>query len=81
MSGKSILASGSFQQSTRNRNIKKLYFYSTEQGIIPEKYSSLEDTEEQFSNLIVMDDKLHSICVSNNEQDDEILNKIGDRFL
>ena len=75
MSGKSILASGTFQQSTRNRNIKKLYFYSTEQCAILNQYSSLEDTEEQFSNLIVMDDKIHNICIANDANDDEILNK------
>ena len=72
--GKSILPSGSFQQTTRTRNIKKLYYYCNCNNNQPQ-YKSIDDVYEKYTNIEEMSNDLNSVCVSLNENDEETVNK------
>ena len=68
--GHTIQPSGAFQQATRTRNIKKLYFY----GETPNKKSIYEDIEEvkqTFKQNINTCKNLKTICTYINEDNEE----------
>ena len=72
--GKSILPSGSFQQTTRTRNIKQLYYFcncKSKQA----KYRNIEDVIEKYDNIEQMTNNLNSVCVNLNENDEEVIVK------
>jgi hypothetical protein len=82
MSGNSITPMGSWQQTCRCRNIKKLYFHSAA-VCRPAKYNSLEDTKNQLIENIRICDKINTdvslkkietMCVSTNDLGKSIVN-------
>ena len=72
--GKSILPSGSFQQTTRTRNIKHIYFYCNEKSKQP-KYNNLSEVKDKYLKINKMTEALNKNCVSLNENDEQIINK------
>jgi hypothetical protein len=72
--GKSILPSGSFQQTTRTRNINKLYYYCAVK-CKEAKYNTLDDVHTEYSNFVKTSNKIFNICGAINVQDDEVINK------
>ena len=67
--GNTISPASSFQQGTRTRNIKKLYYCSSsnEHDAI---YNSVEDVKTSFRNKIDVNEKMLNICNYINEQDE-----------
>jgi len=57
--GKSILPNGSYQQATRCRNIKTLYFYSVDVENFA-KYKSIEDTKNKLKESV----KYHNTLIN-----------------
>ena len=72
--GKSILPSGSFQQTTRTRNIKNIYFYCNVKSKQP-KNNNLSEVKDKYLNINKMTEALNKNCVSLNENDEQIINK------
>lgn len=70
MSGKSILPTGTFQQTTRTRNINTLHYYSVaKQNKI--NYASYEDLVKDYLTMTKTSSKINDICVAINEDDEE----------
>jgi len=73
--GQSIMPSGSFQQTTRTRNINNLYYFCNNCKSNNAKYSSLNDVIDKYVNISNLNNKLNNICLSLNENDNEIVVK------
>lgn len=84
--GHSILPSGFFQQITRTRNIKRLYYYYDIKiddnnkddthlyNINKPLYNNLEEVKEKYRNIInISDDQLYNICINTDINYDEQL--------
>lgn len=68
--GNSILPSGSFQQTTRTRNINNLYFFcaSKDKSVEP-KFNSLDDTKDYYYDFIEKSNNLLNISSFIDEND------------
>ena len=73
--GNSIQPSGSFQQATRCRNIKTLYFYG-ETDEHEAQYESLEDVKDAFKQNIITSKAITNLstCLDENDNDKLIEN-------
>ena len=60
--GSSITPEASFQQLSRTRNIKSVYFYINETPPNPAKYNSLTDVKQHFINVCSTHSKLCDLC-------------------
>ena len=76
ISNKSILSSGIFQQTTRTRNINKLYFYGKDVKRTI-KYNNLNDVETHYKDLINIKNKLLDEFIDVDEFGDENINDKG----
>jgi hypothetical protein len=71
VNGKSILSNSIFQQTTRTRNINKLFYYcnSTRHKV---KYSCVEDVETHYTVILNINSKaITDICVQIDENDQQ----------
>jgi len=68
INGNSILPSGSFQQTTRTRNINNLYFYVNEKEVMP-KYDNLDEVKNYYKDFITESDQLLNISSYTDEED------------
>lgn len=66
--GRSILPSGSFQQTTRTRNIKNLYFYVNQDCKKP-KYNNINDVKDYYKKYITESQQLLNLCAYYDEDD------------
>ena len=70
--GHTISPSESFQQATRTRNIKNLYFYGVDKNKAV-KFKTLDEVENFYKNNIELSEKLNLISKYLNERDEEII--------
>ena len=70
--GQSIDPTQSFQQTTRCRNINKLYYYSESKSNEP-KYKSVDEVEHLYSEFIETSDKLNEVCKTINMDYEEVI--------
>ena len=68
--GLTIDPSAIFQQTTRTRNIKSLYYYSELYNKLP-KYSSLDKCKSIYENLCSTSDEINEVCIYSDENDNE----------
>ena len=66
--GHTILPSGSFQQTTRTRNINELYYYCSKDAQEP-KYDNLEDVKDKYNKMIIQNDILTEMSLYVDEDD------------
>ena len=66
--GNTILPSGSFQQTTRTRNINQLYYYCSKDGQ-EAKFETLEDVKDQYNKMIIQNDILTDMSMYIDEDD------------
>jgi hypothetical protein len=69
VNGKSVLSNSIFQQTTRTRNINKLFYYcnNTKHKV---NYSNVENVEEHYSEILNINNKaLQDVCVQVDEND------------
>jgi hypothetical protein len=66
--GDTLDAESSYQQATRTRNIKSLYYFCNTKER-EENYNTLEDTKQTYLNFIKNDEKLTSLCATRTEDD------------
>ncbi len=69
VSGKSINSQGIFQQTTRTRNINKLYYYGVTTNYRA-KYDTPYDVIDRYINNIEQNNILNNLCTSINEHDE-----------
>lgn len=62
-----------FQQTTRTRNIKTLYYYS-ESKEQPAKYETIEELKKEIIENIETNDKLFNYCCNVNDNDETFIN-------
>jgi len=72
--GDSISPSSIYQQSTRNRNIDKLYYY-VDVKERESKYQSVEEVKENYKKLIEINHKINNICKQFNEKEETYINE------
>lgn len=72
--GCSISPVSSFQQLSRTRNIKRVFYYVNETNSKPSIYSSIADTKTHFKNICATHSKLSDICF-NIIDDEQIFNE------
>lgn len=72
--GKSISPVSIYQQTTRNRNIDKLFYY-VEPLNINEKYNSLEEVKNNYKKLIEINKNINNLCKQFNENEDTYINE------
>jgi hypothetical protein len=72
--GRTIDPADIFQQTTRTRNINKLYYYSEVKTHLP-IYESLDECRTINQNLTTTSKEIFEVCSSNNNMDDEIINE------
>jgi hypothetical protein len=72
--GQSINPTDSFQQTTRCRNINKLYYYSESKSNEP-KYNSVDEVEHLYSEFIETSDKLNEVCKTINMNYEEVISQ------
>jgi hypothetical protein len=72
--GNSISPVSIYQQTTRNRNIDKLFYYveSTNKN---EKYNSLEAVKNNYKKLIEINKNINNICKQFDEKEDTYINE------
>jgi hypothetical protein len=71
VNGKSILSNSIFQQTTRTRNINKLFYYcnNTKHKV---KFSNVEDVEKHYTDILNVNSKaLQDICIQVDENDQQ----------
>jgi hypothetical protein len=66
--GQSILPSGSFQQTTRTRNIKELFYYSSCSPSEP-KYNNLDEVKDKYNSMVITNDLLTEMSLYVDEDD------------
>jgi hypothetical protein len=64
----------SFQQLTRTRNIKNVYFYVKRNTSKLPKYATIKDCEEEFKSIAFTHSKLCNICCNVDNNDDVVFN-------
>lgn len=74
INGNSIEPSGSYQQTTRVRNIHEVYYIATDKVNKP-LYSSLADVENRFKASVETSDKLLNMCTSIDNDDQLVINE------
>ena len=70
LSGKSILPTGSYQQTTRTRNIRNLYFYSDAKPSKP-MYNDYQELVKDYIDMNKTSSILNNICLSIDENDED----------
>jgi hypothetical protein len=70
--GGTISPASIFQQTTRTRNILKLYYYSEVKCCEP-KFESLSDCKEFYRNISTTSKELNAVCIYLDENDDDKL--------
>lgn len=60
--GSSITPEASFQQLSRTRNIKNVYFYINETSSKPAKYNSLDEVKTFYKEVCSTHSKLYDLC-------------------
>jgi len=75
--GNSILPSGSFQQTTRTRNIKDLYFFVDDKKMVS-KYDSLDEVKKYYNEFITESEQL--LLMSSYIDEDDKLKIINNSF-
>jgi hypothetical protein len=71
VNGKSILSNSIFQQTTRTRNINKLFYYcnKTKHKV---NYSNVEDVEKHYSEILNLSNKApQDVCVLQVDENDQ----------
>jgi hypothetical protein len=71
VNGKSILSNSIFQQTTRTRNINKLFYYcnNTKHKV---NYSNVENVEKHYSEILNVNNKaLQDVCMQVDENDQQ----------
>ena len=63
-----------YQQTTRCRNIKTLFYYSELQSKLP-KYSNLNECKSIYETLSLTSNEINEVCVSSDENDNETITK------
>ncbi len=71
INGLTLQPSGSFQQTTRIRNIDNLYYHTNESSNQP-RYNSIEDVEKYYKSSIDKSNTLYSMCTYI-DQDEELV--------
>ena len=66
--GNTILPSGSFQQTTRTRNINELFYYCSKDGQ-DAKFNNLDDVKDQYRKMIIQNDILTDMTMYIDEDD------------
>ena len=66
--GHTIQPSGSFQQTTRTRNIKELYYYCSKEPA-DAKFNSLDEVKDQYNKMIIQNDILTEMSLFVDEDD------------
>jgi hypothetical protein len=75
VNGKSILSNSIFQQTTRTRNIKTLFYYCSNASH-KIKYSNVEAVETHYADIINLNSKAFQyLCVQVNENDQQMVIK------
>ena len=72
--GNSILPSASFQQTTRTRNIKELFYFCSRTPQEP-KFNSLEQVKEQYNKMSIQHDILTEMSLYIDEDDNAIMSQ------
>ena len=72
--GQSIDPSQAFQQTTRCRNINKLFYYSESKSFEP-NYKSVEEVEKSYLQFIETSEKLNQVCKTINDDYDEVMSQ------
>ena len=72
--GRTIDPSDIFQQTTRTRNINKLYYYSEVKTHEP-IYNSLDECRNINLDLTTTSKEIFEVCSSNDSSDDEVINE------
>jgi hypothetical protein len=72
LSGKSILPSGTFQQTTRTRNIHKLHYYASAVNKKVE-YDNMNSLTESYTTFEKTSNNINNICVSITTDDEEVI--------
>ena len=72
INGQSIDPTQAFQQTTRCRNINKLFYYSESKSNEP-KYNSVDEVEQLYSEFIETSDKLNKVCKTINMDYEEVI--------
>jgi hypothetical protein len=72
--GNSISPVSIYQQSTRNRNIDKLYYY-VESKNIKDKYNSLDEVKSNYKKLIEINKNINDVCKQFDENEDVYINE------
>ena len=72
--GQSIDPSQAFQQTTRCRNINKLFYYSESKSFEP-NYKSVEEVEKSYLEFIETSEKLNQVCKTINDDYDEVMSQ------
>jgi len=67
--GKTILPSGSFQQTTRTRNINELFYFC---NVEPkdQKYESLDEVKDKYNKMVITNDLLTEMSLYLDEDDE-----------
>ena len=72
--GNSISPVSIYQQTTRNRNIDKLFYY-VESTSKKEKYNSLDEVKNNYKKLIEINKNINNVCKQFNENEDTYINE------
>ena len=71
--GNSINPELIYQQTARNRNIEKLFYYS-EATTHLNKFNSINDIEDNIKTFKLIDEKVNKVCMINDEEDNKVIN-------
>ena len=72
--GRTLDPSSIFQQTTRTRNIRNLYYYSELANADPQ-YESLEQCRQYFANISITSEEINEVCGQFDETDNEVIVK------
>ena len=70
----SISPDGFFQQTTRTRNINKLYYFIEDKDNLS-PFENIKDVEKHYKKVINAGDKLSNISINLNEEDEPTINE------
>jgi hypothetical protein len=73
--GRTLDPSAIFQQTTRTRNIRNLYYYSELKNTDPQ-YESLEHCKQYYANISITSEEINEVCGQFDETDNEVVVKI-----
>ena len=72
--GQSIDPSQAFQQTTRCRNIDKLFYYSESKSYEP-NYKSVEEVKQVYTEFIETSDRLNQVCKTIDDDYDDVMSQ------